>query len=170
MSIDKEIVKDFVTESKNLIHQALELLESIEGDSSQAQELEAYGNSVDRIMGGAKSLALLAPPTHSLHMISDYSALCKAVGYKASQIKNNPQFYDVCVALLLDATETLEALIDRVDETSDVLKKTLPQAFIERVRWVSNQFSSEYRGSVDSTGSKTMNQSEIDDLMKKLGL
>lgn len=170
MSIDKEIVKDFVTESKNLIHQALELLENIEGDFSQVKELEVYGNEVDRIMGGAKSLALLVPPTHSLHMISDYAALCKAVGYKASQIKNNPQFYDVCVALLLDATETLDILLDRVDETAEVLKKTLPQAFIERVRWVSHQFTAEYRSSVDSNGSQTLNQSEIDDLMKKLGL
>lgn len=170
MSIDKEIVEDFVTESKNLIHQALELLEGIEGDFSQVKKLADYGNNVDRIMGGAKSLALMAPPNHALHIISDYAELCKAVGYKASQINDNPQFYDVCVALLLDATESLDTMLDRTDDNADIIKKDLPQAFIDRVRWVSNQFSEGYRSSVDSTGSQKMDQSEIDALMKKLGL
>ncbi len=170
MSIDKEIVEDFVTESKNLIHTALELLESIEGDFSQVKKLADYGNNVDRIMGGAKSLALLAPPNHALYIIADYAELCKAVGYKASQIKDNSQFYDVCVALLLDATESLDAMLDRMDETTEEIKKDFPQAIIERVRWVSNQFSESFRSSVDSTGSAKMDQSEIDALMKKLGL
>lgn len=171
MSIDKEIVKEFVSESKNLIHLALELLESIEGDFSQVAKLEEYGNNVDRIMGGAKSLAVLAPPQHALFMISDYAALLKAVGYKASQIRQNEKFFDICVALLLDATEMLDALLDKIDLDTPTLKKTMPQAFIERVRWVSSQFSAEYRESVDAGApTKKMNQFEIDDLMKKLGL
>ena len=170
MAIDKEIVADFVSESKDLLQEGLDLLENIEGDFSQVEKLADYGNCVDRIMGGAKSLALMAPPEHALHMISDYAALCKAVGYKASQISENEQFFNICVGLLLDATETLDGLLDRIDTDSKVLKSTLPQAFIERVRWISQQFSEEYRESVDAGGSKKMSQSDIDDLMKKLGL
>lgn len=163
MSIDKEIVEDFVAESKTLIEDLIELLESIEGDFSAVLRLADYGNNVDRIMGGAKSLALLVPEDHVLHMISDYTALCKAVGYKASQIKDNEQFYNICVALLLDATETLKTLMSRIHDSGDVLKETVPQAFIERLRWVSSQFSADYNASVHSK------QSDIDELLKKLG-
>ncbi|AFY01484.1 hypothetical protein Bdt_1795 [Bdellovibrio bacteriovorus str. Tiberius] len=171
MSIDKEIVEDFVNESKSLIEELLDLLEGIEGDFSQVRKLADYGNNVDRIMGGAKSLALMAPPEHALHMISDYAALCKAVGYKASQITGNEQFFHVCVGLLLDATETLETLLENIHKDSSFLRETIPQAFIERLRWVSNQFNESYSASVDTgMAPSKMNQFEIDDLLKKLGL
>lgn len=171
MAIDKEIVEDFVSESKSLIEELIELLESIEGDFSQVQKLADYGNNVDRIMGGAKSLALMAPPDHALHMIADYAALCKAVGYKASQIEGNEQFFDICVALLLDATETLETLLGRIHQEGRLLRETIPQAFIERLRWVSSQFGESVSASVGTGEAPAkMNQSEIDDLLKKLGL
>lgn len=169
-NIDKDIVKDFVNESKRIIKDLVDLLESIEGDFSQVLLLEGYGQKVDRIMGGAKSLALMVPAEHPLHMVADYAALCKAVGYKASQIQGNPQFFDICVALLLDATETLSEWIDALDEDLEVdLKNSLSSTFLERLRWVSNQFGSDVRSSVDAQKSKKMDQNEIDELLRKLG-
>ncbi|WII70886.1 hypothetical protein QJS83_10480 [Bdellovibrio sp. 22V] len=160
-----------MSESKTLIEELIDLLEGIEGDFSQVLKLADYGNNVDRIMGGAKSLAMLAPPDHALHMISDYAALCKAVGYKASQITDNEQFFDVCVAVLLDATETLSTLLSNIHEDGKVLRETIPQAFIERLRWVSSQFSEAYSMSVGTGATpQKLKQSEIDDLLKKLGL
>ena len=173
MSIDKEIVKDFVIESKTLIEELLDLLESIEGDFSQVRNLANYGNSVDRIMGGARSLAMMVPPDHALHMISDYAALCKAVGYKASQIQDNEKFFDICVALLLDATETLNLLLNNIHESGESIRKVIPVTFLERLRWVSSQFSEEYTMSVDTGPAdqpKKLKQTEIDDLLRKLGL
>lgn len=173
MALDKEIVEDFVRESKSLIEELLDLLEKIEGNFSEVRRLSDYGNNVDRIMGGAKSLAMMSPNEDSaLHMISDYAALCKAVGYKASQIKNNEQFFDICVALLLDATENLSHLINNIDKSEAFLKETIPQAFIDRLRWVSNQFSEEYAMSVGrgSAEEPKLGQSDIDDLLRKLGL
>ncbi|QLY23926.1 hypothetical protein HW988_10570 [Bdellovibrio sp. KM01] len=177
MSIDKEIVKDFVNESKTLIEDMIDLLEGIEGDFSQVQKLAEYGNGVDRIMGGAKSLALSASTDHAVHLISDYTALCKAVGYKASQIKDNEQLFDVCVATLLDGSETLSTLLDRIEEPLSQLKASIPQAFIDRLRWVSGKFSDDVSMSVgtgksaeDEVGKQKLKQNEIDDLLKKLGL
>jgi chemotaxis protein histidine kinase CheA len=134
-NIDPEIVKDFVDESKVLIQDLLNLLESIEGDFSQVEQLEEYGQKVDRIMGGAKSLAQMVPADHALHTIADYTALCKAVGYKASRIKNNPQFFDICVGLLLDATETLKDWMSKLQAGSTIdLKSLLSTTFLERHR------------------------------------
>jgi len=172
-NIDKDIVKDFVIESKELIQDLIEILESIEGNFSEVGQLEEYGQKVDRIMGGAKSLALLVPLEHPLHMVADYAALCKAVGYKASQIQANPQFFDICVALLLDATETLSDWIEGLgNDTSEELKKSISATFLERLRWVSNQFGADVRGSVDSASQKQkkMDQNEIDELLRKLGV
>lgn len=170
MAIDKDIIKDFVDESKELIHQLLELLEGIEGDFSQVKVLAEYGNRVDRIMGGAKSLALMADPGHPLFLIGDYAALCKAVGYKGSQIRGNQQFYDICVALLLDATETLDTLMDHIEDNEQDLKKVIPAAFLERLRWISKQFNENYSESVDVKKDAGEAPLDINDLLKKLGL
>jgi chemotaxis protein histidine kinase CheA len=175
MSLDKEIVEEFLNESKSLIDDLVDLLESIEGDFSQVKKLADYGNNVDRIMGGAKSLALMAPPEHAIHLIADYSALCKAVGYKASQITDNEKFFDICVAILLDATETLQELLNKIYEDISQLKEEIPEAFLERLRWVSQQFNESYSmsvglGKADAGDPGKMKQSEIDDLLKKLGL
>lgn len=177
MAIDKEIIKDFVDESKALVEQLVVLLEDIEGDFSKIRQLAEYGNVVDRIMGGAKSLALMATPDHALHMISDYAAVCKAVGYKASQIENNEQFYDICVGLLLDATENLGKLLDHIEETTAQLKQKIPQTFIERLKWASDQFAQNISATVatgvaaGTMGAKSASTpSELNDLIKKMGL
>lgn len=175
MSVDIQMLKDFQSESKILIEQMVALLEECEMDYGRVGKLEDYGQTVDRIMGGAKSLGMMIDnQDHLVHKIGDYSALCKAVGYKASQIVNNPQFYFICVALLMDATEILSDLVDKVtDEGVTNLREIVSQTLIDRVRWVSSQFSAEYRGSVDPTRGKTsakMSQDQVDELLKKLGL
>lgn len=167
---NNEIVKDFVDESKGLIHELVELLEEIEGDYSQVNRLADYGNKIDRIMGGAKSIALLLPDDHAVHMIADYTGLCKAVGYKASQVQNNKQLYDIIVALLLDATETLDGMMSRLNVSATELKKSISNTFLERVRWVSDQLSDDLNSSVDAGTGGKMAQDEIDEMLRRLGL
>ena len=168
-----EILKEFQSESKNLIQQLIEILEACEGDFSQAKRLENYGQTVDRIMGGAKSLAIeIQRPEGYVAKIGDYSALCKAVGYKASQIKDNEQFFEVCVALLFDATEMLLEMVDNLFEIQPNFKELFSSTFLDRLKWVSSKFGEEYRSSVDikKPESNKLNQDEIDKLLKKLGL
>jgi hypothetical protein len=172
-NIDKDIIVDFVNESKVIIEELLKILEEIEGDFSQVARLADYGQKVDRIMGGAKSLALLAAPGHGLYALGDYADLCKAVGYKASQIKGNSQFFDICVALLFDATEALEEGVENLTEEDggEGLRKTLSATFLERLRWVSNQFDASVRASVSAGGNAgKLDQGDIDSLLRKLGV
>lgn len=166
-----EILKEFQAESKNLIENMNSLLESCEGDISQAKRLADYGNNVDRIMGAAKSLALQVPAEHLIHKIADYSAICKAVSYKTSQMKDNEQFFDICVALLMDGTEVLDSMIDGLSEGKTGIKDLFTVTFLERLRWVSSQFSKDVRGSVEiGKQPDKLSQSDIDNLLKKLGL
>jgi hypothetical protein len=160
MSLDADILNDFYTESKGLIDELIELLESMEGDFKQKDKLRVFGNKIDRIMGAASSIAMMAEPDHGLNLITDYTSLCKVVAYKAADNETNAKLYDVTVALLLDATEALSVLIFKIELPMAELKQSISPNFIERVRWVSEQFSKQ-----DSLKA----QSEIDDLMKKLG-
>ena len=171
-SDDNSIYKDFQEESESLLVSMTEILEACEGDMSQVKRLEEFGQAVDRIMGAAKSLALV-DGNKIMGQIGDYSAFCKSVGYKASQIKDNEQFYGICVAFLMDATEVLENLIENLEApTTKDMKEIFSKTFIDRLRWVSSQFGDEYRATLDVHGGKQtkMNQNEIDELLKKLGL
>lgn len=169
---DVNILKDFQVESKNLIEELIEILDQCEGDFSRVQNLEKYGQTVDRIMGGAQSLVMaLSQPSSQVQMIGDYAGLCKAVGYKASQIRHNESFYDICVALLQDATEVLLELVVNLGGDR-AIKSYLNQAFLDRLKWVSDKFGAEYRSSVKIDNETPVNlaQDEIDQLLKKLGL
>jgi len=170
-----EILKDFIAETKSLIAQMQEILQEVEEDITLASRLENYGQLVDRIMGGARVMAMdIQEQSHPIHKIADYTGICKAVGYKTSQLKENVGFYQVCVALLMDATDILEELIQEVEKgsTNFNLKQLMSQTLIDRLKWVSEKFSTEFRSSVEvKTGSsQKMTQDEIDKLMAKLGL
>ena len=165
--IDESILSDFKEESLNLINECIELLESIEDDPSEVEKLKEFANLIDRVMGGAKSLALMAPPDHALNLIGDYCAICKSVGYQGAQIFNNDQFYNVVVALLLDAVEMTKDLFSKLDSSVADLKKLFTTTFLERLKWVSFQYDELEKR---RNNGKKLGQNEIDDLLKKLGL
>ncbi len=167
-----EILEDFQVESKKLVVEMLEILNEIEGEFSLVQRLEEYGQKVDRIMGAAQSISMQLSADHFLNKVADYAAVCKAVGYKSAQIENNPGFFDICVALLLDGTEMLNDMIDNlVTEKPVDLAKILTVTFLDRLKWVSGQFNADVRATVGFTkGDKKMAQPHIDDLLKKLGI
>jgi hypothetical protein len=174
--IDTEILKEFQAESKHLLVKMTEILEKCEGDFSQVESLEEYGQNVDRIMGGAQSLAVDAGPNHLLHKIGDYASICKAVGYKSSQIRGNEPFYNICVALLLDGNEVMQAMLNALDVDGDKeIKNLIPGPFLERLKWVSTEFGNNVRSSVKTGGvfhkdKPRLSQVDIDSLLKKLGL
>ena len=169
MSIQQEILTDFKAESKALIEQMVEILESLEDNPNQVEKLQNYGNIVDRIMGGAKSIALEFESTHNIHKVGDYAALCKAVGYKASSAKSNVQMLEICIALLQDATEVLEKMIDGLSEKNEmVVDRLISKTFLDRLSWVSAQFKGDVKATVSSKDVNAVG--DIDELMKKFGM
>lgn len=147
--MDQDIIQEFVSESKDIVRHCLEILEELEGHPDLASRLEAYGNNIDRIMGGAQTIALDVSRTHFLNLVSEYSAICKAVGYKTAQIKNDPAFFDVCIALLIDATEMLSVMLDKSNLKIESLKEVIPEEFIGRLNWALSQFKDDLRATVD---------------------
>lgn len=164
--MDNEIIRDFVSESKQIVTECLNLLESIEGDFEQVTLLETYGNNIDRIMGGARTLGLDLSEGSVLSMISDYAAVCKNVGYKAAQIKGNEAFFNICVGLLIDGSEMLSLLLDKVEFPLEEVKKSIPDEFIGRVRWALQQFGDDVRSTVASKPG--LSQEEVNALLNRL--
>lgn len=146
--MDKDIIQEFVVESKDIVRNCLELLDEVEGHPESALRLEEYGNNIDRIMGGAQTIALDVSRSHFLNLVSEYAEICKAVGYKTSQIKNDAAFYDVCIALLIDATEMLALMLDKSDLKVSSLKEVIPEEFIGRLNWALGQFKDDVSGTV----------------------
>lgn len=181
--IDDELLSDFISESQGLVSEMLEHLEEIEGNPAEVRRLEKVGSLIDRIMGGAKSLALDCPPHHALHKVSAMSEICKIVSYKASQISDNEVFYNICVAFLIDASEWLDGIFSEppgawsVESSAKAgAQSNLSSTLIDRLKWVNEHFPKDVRASVDfkkgpsTTPSQQLDQSNIDDLLKQLGI
>jgi hypothetical protein len=176
-SLDKELLRSFIEESKTLALRLDVLLADVESDLANSGKLEEYGNLVDRVMGGAQSLSLQLVNYKPLIFIGDLAALCKAVSYKASQVKNNDSLVEISVALLLDATEVLNEVLEDLSQSEIAiieqnfeLKKRFSQHFIDRLKWISSQFAPNLRATVGVSSEKPPAVNEIDMLLKKMGL
>lgn len=169
-----EILDDFIKESKSLLEELLNILEKLEEDSSQVVKLEEYGQIADRMMGGAKNIAVnFAEKDLFFEKIIQFTELCKIVGYKASQINDNPQFFNVSVAFLLDATEMLDLMLTNFKKEKRILiKEYLSQTFLDRLKWLSEHFDKNTRSSVAVTNDQgeATTQEQIDEILKKLGI
>ncbi|MCS6838540.1 MAG: hypothetical protein NZ480_06800 [Bdellovibrionaceae bacterium] len=169
------LLKDFQKESLNIVNQLHSILDGAEDNVESHTEIEKFGQMVDRIMGGARSIQILLPAKHNsiqwLEQIGNYAEICKAVGYKASQIKNNDSLYQVCVAFLMDATEILENLIKSLERPPQNLTPLINETFIDRLKWINQQLGTNLRSSVSvSSNEEQATQSKIDELLKKLGI
>ncbi len=165
-----ELVVDFKAESLTLIGEMLTILEAIEGDASKFTQLEQYGQIVDRIMGASKSLALMDPKLKPMmEPIGKYTEVCKEVAYKGSQVPNNEALFNAVVGLLFDGAEMIKELVEGIGNNKSVaIKDAVNQTFLERLVWVTKQFGSNLRGTLDTGANKKT--SEIEELLKKMGL
>ena len=169
MSSDQDLVKDFIEESKSLIEECLQLLETLEESPQQFKSLDIYGNKMDRIMGTSENIQFLLPEKTAFSLITDYTKICKTVAYNTTAVQNNLQLISIVISFLIDATETLSLLIRKCETTIEEAKTQLNPAFIERIKWLSGKLKEEYQGSV-GLGRGAMNQDSINDLLKKMGL
>ncbi len=165
--IDLSILEDFKEGSLDLISECIVLLETIQDNALEVEKLNDFASRIDRVMVGAKSLALMAPKDHALNLVADYCAICKSVGQQGSQVFNNDQLCSVVVALLLDAVEMIQDLFTKMDLTAEELKKSLTSTFLDRLKWISSQYDELKK---NRNNGKKLAQNEIDEVLRKLGL
>ena len=172
--LNSEILNSFVEESKTLVNHIQEILENVEENPLQGIKIKESANLVDRIMGGAQSLAQFAPPEHALSLVGDISSLCKTVSYKILKIPFDHILFTTCVAFLIEANEILGKILDDFEAPRLVLQKRYDGYFSERLKWISQEFEKSFNEKLNlklgeaTTGLKS--QADVDDLLKKLGM
>jgi hypothetical protein len=144
-----ELLIEFKDETQKLLSDLEQTLQDLESDPSKSTGYEYFGQIIDRIMGGAKSLAVAIPQNaNGLQTIGDIAEICKAISYKMSQTKN-PELGKVVVAFFYDAIdsiqEQLESLLSKSKSASSV-------KFLERAKWLDAKFDPNLRSSVSATG------------------
>jgi chemotaxis protein histidine kinase CheA len=160
----KEIVDGFCDESIMLLDQLESCLEDLEGDPTQVEKLEEFGQVIDRIMGAARTVGA--------DEIATFCELGKAIGYKSSQTKDEA-LLEVVVAVLFDAQHLIKLMVNQLKTGQDSgLKSLNTQAFATRLRWLQDKFKNIERSSVaiEKKDDNVLDQSSIDDLMSSLGL
>ena len=169
--MSSNMISKFKNESKSVLNEVMPLLEELEGDFSQVGRLADCGQRVDRIMGGARTLAMGIDDNKGLMILGNYGELCKSVCYRGSRITDNETFYDVVVALLLDAFEMMERMSEEVCTEEEKLWDDLfTDNFLDRLRWVAEQFDSNSNSGIeDREDSEVMAQDEVDNLLKAMG-
>lgn len=156
-----EIIDEFKQESLDLVEQLMAILEEAENDFSKVRSLDTYGQIVDRIMGGAHTLALQDPELHTIEAIGKYTELCKSIGYKCSQIVSNENLFFVSVGLLLDGTEQLQEMLEGLTTgRGKSLDDLMTQQFLQRLIWLADQYDDSYRSSLKIDDDQTQGEGE----------
>lgn len=158
----KEIIIDFCDEAEALFDELQVSLEILEDIPTNTNELEKFGQVIDRIMGAAKSIGASE--------IATFCELGKTIGYKSSQIKD-VALIEVVTAILFDSLDLLRKMIQSLRDGNDnVMGNLNTKAFVTRLTWLSAKFKNIDRASVAIGGGDGLNQNSIDELMQSLGL
>jgi chemotaxis protein histidine kinase CheA len=158
----KEIIIDFCDEADELFMQLETSLEILEENPLATNELEKFGQIIDRIMGAAKSIGASE--------IAKFCELGKLIGYKSSQINDVP-LIEVVVAILFDSLHMLRKMTQALRLGNDkCMDKLNTKAFATRLTWLSEKFKAIERASVAINKKDNLSQQSIDELMASLGL
>lgn len=156
-----EVVVEFCEESLGLCTKLESILDDIEDDKENVKLLEEFGQTIDRIMGAAKSL--------EANQVGLYAELGKSISYKASQ-SEDIKLRDLTVAVLFDTVEIMTMLLENIEESREEKAPGFDtNAFASRLRWLADKFKDIKRASVAIEGDSGYNE-DIDALLKDLGL
>ena len=159
----KEVVDDFVTESEQLFAKLEDILDEMEDDPSIDANFEKFGQTIDRVMGAAATLGA--------DQISKFCELGKIIGYKASQSQYQ-QLRSTVIAVLYDAVDLLKKMLSQIKSGDDTsLKELNTNAFMSRLKWLSEKFKDIQRSSVAFDESEVdANPEEVEAALKKVGI
>ena len=172
----KEVVDDFCLEALSLFGELEDILDDLEENPNNSQQLEKFGQIIDRVMGAAKSLGADQAGT--------MCELGKIIGYKSSQVED-ANLREITIAVMFDLVDILIQMIKNLQAGKGLtLTEINTDAFVKRLKWLSEKFKAIERSSVavvaddvaeaaDAATAKdagSMDQGNIDDLLGSLGL
>jgi hypothetical protein len=158
--LDKEMADAFKLESIAIVAELKGIIDTLNSPQAAfpSQILQEFSQKIDRIMGAAKVLSLEEPSHLGLKRMGALAELCKALGYKASEQKQN-KLVPIFAAFFEDAVSVTEDLLNALHDekkSTEISQKFTP-VLIKRLEWL--------KGKLMATPSQTT-QAEIDALIK----
>ena len=135
-----EILEEFDAESKTIVQEALSILNTVLENLDQFRDLSKYSNAIDRIMGGAATVAIEYRADHPLHLVKEYTLVCKVLSLQLAESDSNRELLKSCVALLVEATKIVEKLLKSLHLSATEISSVIPQNFIFNLSKISDQF------------------------------
>jgi chemotaxis protein histidine kinase CheA len=136
----KDVIIDFCTESNRFYEELEDMLDDLEENPNDKPTLEKFGQTIDRIMGAAKSIDAVTT--------GKYCELGKIIGYKASQIEDE-DLLNIIIAVLFDTVDILKELNESIlAKGEETIKFVNLAAFGKRLHWLADKLKHIDRASV----------------------
>lgn len=153
--MDKELIDVMCQETLVLCDELEEILDLFDEEQSFSASLEKFGQTIDRIMGAAKSLGL--------ERIGLFSNLGKVISYKASQTESR-ELTNIVVGTMADCVDIIRALTQSlIAGKGETVTDIDLEAFSKRLEWLSAKFKHIDRASVAFEEGENLDQ-----LVKKI--
>lgn len=131
-------MREFQTESQVVLTELTAVVDRLE--SSEAFDAASFGEfaqKVDRIMGAAETLYMIDSTHHGLKALADLARLCKGIGYKVAETKNE-KLAPIVTGFWADVVEIFQNLLKNIEspeqcrQISDGFSATLKS----RLEWM----------------------------------
>lgn len=132
---------EFQTESQTILGELLSVVDDLENAEDFDPKLFAeFAQKIDRIMGGAETLALLDPEHTGLKFMAETARLCKQIGYKVSESKN-PALVPIVAGFWADVVEVLQTLVRNLEDIPACQRITegFSGTLKSRLEWIAKQ-------------------------------
>ena len=169
MSLDPEIIRTFQLEANELLVDLREIVDALDDsqDVFPKELLQDFANKVDRIMGTAETFDMMYPGNPEFQQIGRFSALCKALGYKASTLQDLG-LITIFAAFWADTLDILQDLVDNVGDSEKLKEATKGYVPVlqSRLIWLGQKIVA----AAKATPGSDQGQINVDGLLKKLGI
>lgn len=136
----KEVIEAFIEESQGIIDSLEEPLSGLENGEGTPDDFANVALKIDGIMGCAKTLGLggMQEVGPAMQVISNLSEGCKALGYRASQVKE-PEVGTIIAGFLAEAIEMLSNALRDLRKGYISIDTAHANRIRERLIWISTK-------------------------------
>jgi hypothetical protein len=170
--LDAEILEGFKEETGELLSELEGVIDDLESvsikDPFPKVEIEKFAQIIDRVMGAANTIHQMGPESQGFQVMGKLSGLCKALGYKASELAE-PALVPLFAGFFADTLEALQELNDALDDPSRVQEVTegFAVALQKRLEWLAGKVVEMTK---NKPGSEAQSQIQVDALLKSFGI
>lgn len=141
MELDKELLTDFCTESNGLVDELEAVVEKLEeAEGFPVAEMKEFAQKVDRIMGTAKTILMMAPGHPGITFLSVITEMCKTIGYQAVALNKAP-LVPIFAGFWAETVEVMRELLAVLDspEKTQSLIQARSASLQKRLTWLADK-------------------------------